>query len=179
MNSLPQHFVYRQDVIDFLTVSVQVCRFLEKIAEEDKRESVDKLTCLLPMLYLKTRMLDKPEQELDGYVETFCSEGQYDEVRSAVAALLGSDDTYLEMPVEEGLYGDLPETRFISEQLADIYQELFDLAANYRTQETAVMNDAILACLEAFELHWGQKLLSVLRALDVLRNDPEFSNSED
>ena len=33
MNSLPQHFVYRQDVIDFLTVSVQVCGFLEKIAE--------------------------------------------------------------------------------------------------------------------------------------------------
>ena len=179
MNSLPQHFVYRQDVIDFLTVSVQVCGYLEKIAEEDKRDSVEKLTCLLPMLYLKARLLDKPEQELDGYVETFCSEGQYDEVRSAVAALLGSDDTYLEMPVEEGLYGDLPETRFISEQLADIYQELFDLAANYRTQETAVMNNAILACLEAFELHWGQKLLSVLRALDVLRNDPEFSNSED
>ena len=178
MNSLPQHFVYRQDVIDFLTVSVQVCGYLEKIAEEDKRDSVEKLTCLLPMLYLKARLLDKPEQELDGYVETFCSEGQYDEVRSAVAALLGSDDTYLEMPVEEGLYGDLPETRFISEQLADIYQELFDLAANYRTQETAVMNDAILACLEAFEMHWGQKLLSVLRALDVLRNDPEF-NSED
>ena len=41
------------------------------------------------------------------------------------------------------------------------------------------MNDAILACLEAFEMHWGQKLLSVLRAMDVLRNDPEFSNSED
>ena len=179
MNNLPQHFVYRQDVIDFLTVSVQVCGYLEKIAEEDKRDSVEKLTCLLPMLYLKARLLDKPEQELDGYVETFCSEGQYDEVRSAVAALLGSDDTYLEVPVEEGLYGDLPETRFISEQLADIYQELFDLAANYRTQETSVMNDAILACLEAFELHWGQKLLSVLRALDVLRNDPEFSNSED
>ena len=179
MNNLPQHFVYRQDVIDFLTVSVQVCGYLEKIAEEDKRDSVEKVTCLLPMLYLKARLLDNPEQELDGYVETFCSEGQYDEVRSAVAALLGSDDTYLEMPVEEGLYGDLPDTRFISEQLADIYQELFDLAANYRTQETAVMNDAILACLEAFELHWGQKLLSVLRALDVLRNDPEFSNSED
>ena len=99
-------------------------------------------------------------------------------MRGAVSTLLGTDDTYLEVPVEEGRYGDLPETRFISEQLADIYQELFDLAANYQTQETAVMNDAILACLEAFEMHWGQKLLSVLRALDVLRNDPEF-NSED
>ena len=179
MDNLPQHFVYRQDVIDFLTVSVQVCGFLEKIAEEDKVESVEKLTCLLPMLYLKARLLDKPEQELDDYVETYCTEGQYEALRVALATHLGSDDTYLEVPVEEGRYGDVPETRFISEQLADIYQELFDLAANYRTQEPSVMNDAILACLEAFELHWGQKLLSVLRALDVLRNDPEFSNSED
>lgn len=179
MNPLSQHFVYRQDVIDFLTVGVQVCAFLENLAEEDKVEAVDKLTCLLPMLYLKARMLDKPESQLDGYVEQFCTEEAYNSVQASVAALLGSDDTYLEVPVEEGRYDDQPTTCTISEHLADIYQELCDLAANYRTQEEAVMNDAVLACLEAFDLHWGQKLLSVLRALDVLRLDPNFFTSEE
>jgi len=179
MTSFSQHFVYRQDVIDFLTVSVQVCASLENIAEDDKVEAVGKLTCLLPMLYLKARMLDKPEAELDGYVEQFCTEEAYNHVLSSVSALLGSDDTYLEVPVEEGRYDDQPTTCTISEHLADIYQELVDLAANYRTQEEAVMNDAILACLEAFDLHWGQKLLSVLRALDVLRLDPNFTTTEE
>lgn len=179
MNSLPQHFVYRQDVIDFLTVGVQTCAFLEKIAEEDKVEAVGRLTCLLPMLYLKARMLEKPEAELDGYVEQFCTEAAYNEVQAAVASLLAADDTYLEVPVEEGRYDDQPVTCFISEHLADIYQELYDLAANYRTQEEAVMNDAVLACLEAFDLHWGQKLLSVLRALDTLRLDPNFSDNNE
>lgn len=178
MNSLPDHFVYRQDVIDFLTVGVQTCAFLEKIADENKVEAVERLTCLLPMLYLKARMLEKPEAELDGYVEQFCTEESYNVVLSAVSSLLGTDDTYLEVPVEEGRYDDQPVTCFISEHLADIYQELYDLAANYRTQEEAVMNDAVLACLEAFDLHWGQKLLSVLRALDILRLDPNFTETE-
>lgn len=178
MSAQPQHYVYRQDVIDFLTVAVQFCAYLEHIREEEKREAVERLSCLLPMLYLKARMLDRPQEELDGFVEQFCTEMAYDEVRSGMAALLGSDDSYLELPAEEGRYSDIPETRFISEQLADIYQELTDLAGSYQTQETAVMNDAVLACLEALDLHWGQKLLSALKALDVLRLDPNFCSQD-
>jgi hypothetical protein len=38
------------------------------------------------------------------------------------------------------------------------------------------MNDALVSCLEAFEQHWGQKLLNVLRPLHLLANseDKEF-----
>ena len=43
-----------------------------------------------------------------------------------------------------------------------------DLACNYQTQNESVMNDALVACLEAFEQHWGQKLLNVLRPLHAI-----------
>ena len=62
-------------------------------------------------------------------------------------------------------YSDEPITAFISENIADIYQEIKDLACNYQTREESIMNDALVNCLEAFEQHWGQKLLNVLRPL--------------
>jgi len=41
------------------------------------------------------------------------------------------------------------------------------------------MNDALVACLEAFGEHWGQKLLNALRALHALRFSDGFGVEED
>ena len=52
--------------------------------------------------------------------------------------------------------------------IADIYQELRDLCCNFQIENIEVQNDALYAYLEAFEQHWGQKLLNVLRPLHIL-----------
>ena len=70
-------------------------------------------------------------------------------------------------------YSDEPITAFVSENIADIYQEVKDLACNYQTRDEAVMNDALVNCLEAFEQHWGQKLLNVLRPLHAVACEGE------
>ena len=79
--------------------------------------------------------------------------------------MLGQDDAYLDIFVDQGVYTDEIRTAYISEGLADIYQELKDMAAAFQTGQEPVMNDAVVACREAFDAHWGLKLLSVLRAL--------------
>lgn len=179
MATLPDHYVYRQDVIEMMTTAVQLCATIEHIEEGSKRDAVDRLSLLLPMLYIKVRLLGKPEAELDGEVAHSCTEDDYEAVRTGINRMLGSDDTYLDVMVEDSRYSDEPITCYISENIADIYQEIRDVAANYQTQETSVMNDAILAFLDAFDEHWGQKLLNVLRALNVLRLDPDFAEEED
>ncbi len=162
------HFVYQQPAIEFVTVAVQVCIYLEKVSEHEREDFLDKLLSLLPLLYLKARLVPKADLELDGYTEQFVTEQEYEDIRQAIALQLGSDDTYLEVYMEDMRYSDEPITAFISENIADIYQELKDLACNYQTQNESVMNDALVACLEAFEQHWGQKLLNVLRPLHAL-----------
>ena len=163
-----QQYVYQDATLEFVTVAVQVVLFLEHTAEKEKNDFIDKLLCLLPLLYLKARLLHKPEQALDGYPEPFVSEQDYDTLRKSVARLLGSDDAYLEVYMEDMRYSDEPITAYLSEGLADIYQELKDMALNYQTADESVMNDALLACWEAFEQHWGQKLLNILRPLHAL-----------
>ena len=173
MSDTNTHFVYQQPAIEFVTVAVQLCIYLEKVSEYEREEFLDKMLSILPLLYLKARLVPKSDLELDGYTERFVTEQEYEEVRQAIATQLGSDDTYLEVYMEDMRYSDEPITAFISENIADIYQEMKDLACNYQTQNESVMNDALVACLEAFEQHWGQKLLNVLRPLHLLSNNDD------
>lgn len=167
------HYVYQQPAIEFVTVAVQLCLYLEQIEGQDKSEFVVKMLCLLPLLYLKARLLPKATEELDGFPERFVSEQEYEDIRQKVAQCMGADDTYLEVFVEDMRYSDEPITAFVSENIADIYQEVKDLACNYQTRDEAVMNDALVNCIEAFEQHWGQKLLNVLRPLHAVACEGE------
>ena len=168
MSTDTTHYVYQEPAIEFVTVAVQLCLYLEQVAEQEKSDFIEKMLCLLPLLYLKARLLPKANEEMDGYPERFVTEQEYEDLRQMVAQKLGSDAAYLEVFVEEMSYSAAPITAFISENIADIYQELKDLACNYQTREEAVMNDALVSCLEGFEQHWGQKLLNVLRPLHAL-----------
>ena len=167
------HYVYQQPAIEFVTVAVQLCLYLEQIEGQDKSEFVEKMLCLLPLLYLKARLLPKATEELDGFPERFVSEQEYEDIRQKVAQCMGEHDTYLEVFMEDMRYSDEPITAFVSENIADIYQEIKDLACNYQTRDEAVMNDALVNCIEAFEQHWGQKLLNVLRPLHAVACEGE------
>jgi hypothetical protein len=162
------HYVYQEAAIEFVTVAVQLCLYLEQSAEQEKDEFIEKMLCMLPLLYLKAKLLPKSVEEMDGYPERFVSETEYEDMRQMVASKVGSDDAYLEVFVEDMRYSDEPITAFVSENIADIYQEIKDLACNYQTRDEAVMNDALVSCMDGFEQHWGQKLLNVLRALHAL-----------
>ena len=167
------HYVYQQPAIEFVTVAVQLCLYLEQIEGQEKSEFIEKMLCLLPLLYLKARLLPKATEELDGFPERFVTEQEYEDIRQKVAQCMGADDTYLEVFVEDMRYSDEPITAFVSENIADIYQEVKDLACNYQTRDEAVMNDALVNCIEAFEQHWGQKLLNVLRPLHAVACEGE------
>jgi hypothetical protein len=173
MTQSKTHYVYQQPAIEFVTVAVQLCLYLEQIEGQDKSEFIEKMLCLLPLLYLKARLLPKATEELDGFPERFVTEQEYEDIRQKVAQCMGADDTYLEVFVEDMRYSDEPITAFVSENIADIYQEVKDLACNYQTREEAVMNDALVNCIEAFEQHWGQKLLNVLRPLHAVACEGE------
>lgn len=173
MSTNTTHYVYQEPVIEFITVAVQLCLFLEK-GEHEKADFLDKMLCMLPLLYIKARLVPRTEEEMDGFPEQFVSEMEYDMLRQSIAQIVGSDDAYLEVYMEDMRFSDEPITAYISEDIADIYQELKDLLCNYQTQEESVMNDALVTCLEAFDQHWGQKLVNVLRplhALSILKDD--------
>lgn len=161
-------FVYQDSTVSFVTAAAQTCLLIERANEHERDEWVEAMLRMLPILYLRTRLLETTEPMLDEELQQFVAEEDYNFMLAGMRNLLGSDDAYLDVFVDRGIYTDEVQTAYISEGLADIYQELKDMVAAFQTGEEAVMNDAVLACRDAFEEHWGQKLLAVLRPLHAL-----------
>lgn len=166
-----QSFIYKESTIAFVTAAAQTCLLLEKCSEHERDEWREQLLRLLPVLYLRTRLVEPAERMLDDEPQRFVTEEDYNYVLVGVREMLGPDDAYLDVFVDQGIYTDEVQTAYISEGLADIYQELKDLAAAFQTGQETVMHDAVVVCREAFDAHWGQKLLAAMRALHAISDD--------
>lgn len=151
-----------------MTAAAQTCLLIEKAGEHEREEWREQMLRLLPVLYLRTRLLEEAECVMEEEPQRFVAEEDYNYALVGIRELLGSDDAYLDVFVDQGIYTDEVQTAYISEGLADIYQELKDMAAAFQTGEEPIMNDAVVLCREAFEAHWGQKLLAVMRALHAM-----------
>lgn len=174
-----EYNVYSQNVIEFVTVTAETCLLIENTSEIGRNEMFEKLLKLLPLLYLKTSLLEIPEVIFEEQPMRFVTENDYNEIKNGLEQMLGSEDSYLEVFHPDMPYSDTPVAAFISEDIADIYQELKDFAANYQTADVEVMNDALAACLNAFREHWGRKLLNSLRALHNTYYSDNFIDNAD
>ncbi|MCL2597324.1 MAG: DUF5063 domain-containing protein [Paludibacter sp.] len=163
------NIVYSQQVIDFTTVVAECCRFLENLTEIKKSVFIDKMLKLLSLLYLKTIMLNLPENQNEITIERFVGQDDYDSLKNNIAQLLGDDDSFLDTFNPDMPFSDTPIAATISENIADIYQEIRDYAQNYRSENEQIMEEAITCCIENFGEHWGQKLLNSIRALHALK----------
>lgn len=178
-DQLPNHIVYSTSVIEFVTVTAETCLFLEHCSEFSSTDFVQKTVKLLPLLYLKASLLEVPNAVFDDIPERFVTEEDYLFIKEQIEQLLGPNDSFLETFHPDMAISDTPIAAFISENLADVYQELKDFAANFQLADIDTMNDALVACLEAFGNHWGQKLLNALRALHAIRFDDGFGVIEE
>lgn len=160
-----EHIVYSRNVIEFVTVGREFCNWLENVPEQDRKTFIGTALKILPLLYLKASVLPKGENMLDDFLESFVTEEDYEFVRYQVMRKMGRFDDYLEVFTPDMQRSETPLTSTVSENLADIYQDVKNFLLNYRTAATEIMNDALVELIRQFELYWGQRLVNVLRAL--------------
>lgn len=163
-----KNFIYEEPTIAFVTAAAQTCLLIEKSNEHERGEWREQMLRLLPVLYLRARLLNQEEEMENEEPQRFVTEEDYNFALVGIRELMGSDDAYLDVFIDQGVYTDEVQTAYISENLADIYQELKDLAAGFQTGNETVMHDAVVVCREAFKEHWGQKVLAVMRALHAI-----------
>jgi hypothetical protein len=176
-----EHPVYSKNVIEFVTVAKEFCAWLENTANLSRSEFVDTGRKMLPLLYLKASVLPKSDTMLeDDFLEKFVSEEEYQQIVNAVLLKTGPYNDYLEVFTADMQRSVEPLTASISENLADIYQDIKDFLMSYRTAVTEIMNDALIELVGSFEEFWGQRLVNVLRALhEVAFNGEDIDEDED
>ena len=165
--------VYNRNTIEFVTVALEFCSFVESAGKLSSFEFTDKATKLLPLLYIKASLLPEIEETEEIEPEFTVTEDMYELVRNQIAVLLGEKDTYLETFHPDMQYSDTPIAAFISENLADVYQDTGNFVSLFRQGNEEVMLEAISLCRENFRNFWGQQLLNALKALHSVRYDEE------
>lgn len=161
--------IYSKNAIEFVTVANQFCLLLESCRDLSRRDFIDKTTKILPLLYLKGALLEPVELMMEEPLEQVVTEEDYLSVQSMVALLLGQHDDYLEVFHPDIQFSDTPIRVKLSENMADIYQDLKNLISLYQMGSNEIMNDALAACVENFRNFWGQQAVNALRALHNLR----------
>ncbi|MGL5787982.1 MAG: DUF5063 domain-containing protein [Bacteroidales bacterium] len=175
-----ENIIYDKNSIEFVTVAVEFCSLMENARNFSRGEFVKKAVVVLPLLYLKAVLLSKDnEDELDGFPEQFVSETEYEMVRSQIASVLEDKDDYLETFHPDMAFSDMPIAALISEDLADIYQDVKNLAFAYSTRQEDSMRVALDICRTSFYEYWGQKLTNAMGALHPVLSKIESGDEED
>ena len=164
----PDSIVYSPTVIDFVTVAVKFCALLESEETVSREKWIDSMLKLLPLMYIKASLLPQTVEMNEESPEAFVKEEDYVRVAARVSTIMGEDDVYLDVFVEDMKYSERPISAFVSENIADIYQDVRNFVSVYQYGLTNQMNDALLACRLNFKSYWGQKLINVLRPMHTL-----------
>ena len=149
----------------FIALANEYCETIENCSNYSKQDFAETMLKLLPRIYISVVDIEPGLDFYDAIISPSLDEPSYDIVRNNIAAMMGEDDVYLEVFVEDMKYSDTPIATSVSENLADLYQEFYNLVASLQDLNTEDQRQLINICKDNFHEYWGQTLCNVLRAL--------------
>lgn len=172
--------VYSQEVTEFVAVVGEYCTFVENTLRFTKRDFLDKSRKILAVIYLKMSLLPAFETIFDDENEKFVTEEDWDFIQASVRRKLGFHDEYREV-FDPLTHEQLEQsTASISDNMADLYQDLKNFVTLFNVGTEEIMNDALWECQLNFEEFWGQKLLNALKAIhNILFSGDDLSDEAD
>ncbi|HUX56087.1 MAG TPA: DUF5063 domain-containing protein [Bacteroidales bacterium] len=157
--------VYSRNVIEFVAVANEFCKYAEHASELKGDELLKILQRILPLMYLKASLLPLMTPFFEEGNEKFVTESDWVRIQEILKEKFGTADDYLEVFDEKIVESEGPVLSSISENMADIYQDIKDFLLLYQTGTSEVMNDAVWECRMNFETFWGQKLVNSMQAI--------------
>ena len=157
--------VYSRNVVEFVAVANEFCKYAEHAQQLKGDELLKILQRILPLMYLKASLLPQLEPFFEDGNEKFVTESDWMNINDILKEKFGTANDYLEVFDEKINETEGPVISSISENMADIYQDMKDFLLLYQTGTGEVMNDAVWECRMNFENFWGQKLVNSMRAI--------------
>ncbi len=150
----------------FIALANEYCHALEHADECESREAfVEQMLKLLPRLYIAISDIED-DYYSEAFIDSALEEDVYDIVRQRVEQIMAEEDIYLEVFLEDMKYSDTPISASVAENLADLYQEFFNLIHSVQEALTETQHEMLGQCKINFVNYWGQTLCNVFRALN-------------
>ena len=159
--------------LSFIALVNEYCNAIETAMNFDREQLVATMLKLLPRIYIVANDLNLDLAYSDYEIIPALEEEAYDQVRDLLAQIMSDEDVYLEVFVEDMKYSDTPISAFVSENLADLYQEFFNFISTVKESPVKVQQELIGVCKANVRNYWGQTLCNVLRALNSIFYNPD------
>lgn len=162
----------------FIALTNEFCQLAENSMDYDRNGFVEAMIKLLPRIYITIIDIEPGLEYYGNTVSQLLDEDTYNAVRNNISALMGEEDVYLEVFMEDMKYSDTPIATSISENLADLYQEFYNLISSLKDLNTEDQREILSVCKENFGEYWGATLCNVFRALHNVftQQDDYFKN---
>ena len=154
--------------LTFIALANEYCQTVENIHDFDRNTLVSAMLKLLPRLYIVATDINNPLSAIDVDIQFALDEQTYEHAREMISTVMAQDDVYLEVFEEDMKYSDTPIAATVSENLADLYQEFFNLIYSVKDADTETQIQLLTLCKENFKEYWGQTLCNVMRALHAI-----------
>jgi hypothetical protein len=168
--------VYAPEVLEFVRSANEYCNWLEDSDQTSAVVFIRTSLQIISKVYHSAVCIEETEPVMESSNEKFVTEQDWSSVYQKVMNLLGKHNEYLRIADDDEFDRSDLVTHKISEDLADIYQDLKDFTMQYRQGIEEIMNDAVWEVMDNFDNFWGIKLLNALNALNKLyvsKIDPE------
>lgn len=160
-------------VLEMITVANEFCLFLEKAEDYSKKEILEFLQKVLPLIYIKASLLPDIIAEDEEATEHYVTEEQWGELFNMIRAKTGEEDTFFYIDNREKSHTDAVKGS-ISENIADIYQDLKDFLLLYQRPLNIYKENAIRDCRQLFATRFGYRIVNTQVAIHfILFKEPE------
>jgi hypothetical protein len=174
MKDIQEEPAYSTSVIEMLKVANEYCIYLENTENLSRNEIMPFIQRIVPLLYLKGSLLPNVEVDDIEASERFVTGEQWEGVFNFIRKQFAELDEYWFLNYNSPDQTD-PVKASISENLADIYQDLKDFVMLYQKPARASKQNAVRDCKHLFETHWAAKALQLIQWIHYL-NYKEINN---
>jgi hypothetical protein len=160
--------LYDDTLLQFVAACNAYCQWLEDLDISQPGDFLQEALAHLADIYPLAVRIELPDPMLEGGNEKFVTEQDWAAIFQKTRKVLGAHNNYLRVAANDEFDRSDLVSHTISEDLADMYQDLKDFTMQFRRGLEEIMNDAVWEVLSNFEQYWGIKLLNALGALHQL-----------
>jgi len=162
-----QEIVRSRPVLEMITVANDFTGFIGKAEEYQRDQILIYLQRVLPLIYIKASLLPSIRVTDEEAIEHFVTEEQWENVFNAIRAILGTDDEFYFIDLQEHSHHDAVRAS-IAEGVADLYQDLKDFILLYQKPIYTFQENAVNECRDLFYSRYGYQLVRIHTAIHHL-----------
>jgi hypothetical protein len=165
--SAKENQVASKIVLEMIAVANDFCSSMEQADRHARKDLLTYLQRILPLIYIRASLLPDLVAQDEDAIEHYVTEEQWENLFNQLREKFGEEDLYYFINLSEKSNQDAIRGS-LSENLADIYQDLKDFLLLYQKPLVTFRENAVMDCKRLFETRFGSRIVNALTAIHAI-----------